>query len=80
MVRYAEDAALVMQAIAKLDGRDMSVSDIPFNWDARLDITKLRVGYIKESFDELTNADAKANADDDARRRCDRSASRTSSR
>ncbi|HVQ40661.1 MAG TPA: amidase [Vicinamibacterales bacterium] len=62
MVRYAEDAALVMQAIAKLDGRDMSVSDIPFNWDARLDLKKLRVGYIKESFDELTNADAKANA------------------
>jgi Asp-tRNA(Asn)/Glu-tRNA(Gln) amidotransferase A subunit family amidase len=62
MVRYAEDAALVMQAIAKLDGRDMSVSDIPFNWDARLDLKKLRVGYIKESFDELTNAEAKANA------------------
>ena len=62
MVRYAEDAALVMQAIAKLDGRDMSVSDIPFNWDARLDMKKLRVGYIKESFDELTNADAKTNA------------------
>jgi Asp-tRNA(Asn)/Glu-tRNA(Gln) amidotransferase A subunit family amidase len=62
MVRYAEDAALVMQAISKLDGRDMSVSDIPFNWDARLDVKKLRVGYIKESFDELTNADAKANA------------------
>src|SRR6185295_1106404 len=40
MVRYAEDAALVMQAIAKLDGRDMSVSDIPFNWNAGLDIKK----------------------------------------
>ena len=63
MVRYAEDAAIVMQAIAKLDGRDMSVSDIPFNWDARLDIKKLRVGYVKESFDELSNADAKANAE-----------------
>jgi Asp-tRNA(Asn)/Glu-tRNA(Gln) amidotransferase A subunit family amidase len=62
MVRYAEDNALVMQAIAKLDGRDMSVSDIPFNWDARLDIRRLRVGYIKESFDDLSNADAKANA------------------
>ena len=62
MVRYAEDAALVMQAVARLDGRDMSVSDIPFNWDARLDVKKLRVGYIKESFDELTNADAKNNA------------------
>ena len=62
MVRYAEDNALVMQAIAKLDGRDMSVSDIPFNWDARLDVKKLRVGYIKESFDDLTNPEAKANA------------------
>jgi len=63
MVRYAEDAALVMQAIARLDGRDMSVSDIPFNWNAQLDVTKLRVGYIKESFDTLTNPEAKANAE-----------------
>jgi Asp-tRNA(Asn)/Glu-tRNA(Gln) amidotransferase A subunit family amidase len=60
--RYAEDCALVMQAIAKPDGRDMSVSDIPFNWNAQLDIKKLKVGYIKESFDEQTNASAKANA------------------
>src|SRR5437899_622185 len=60
--RYAEDCAIVMQAIAKPDGRDMSVSDIPFNWDAQLDIRKLRVGYIKESFDELSNPVAKQNA------------------
>jgi Asp-tRNA(Asn)/Glu-tRNA(Gln) amidotransferase A subunit family amidase len=62
MCRYAEDCALVMQAIAKPDGRDMSVSDVPFNWNAQLDIKKLRVGYIKESFDELTNPVAKTNA------------------
>ncbi len=61
--RYAEDCAIVMQAIAKPDGRDMSVSDIPFNWNAQLDVKKLRVGYIKESFDELTNAAAKRNAE-----------------
>ena len=61
--RYAEDCALVMQAIAKPDGRDMSVSDIPFNWDAQTDIRKLRVGYIKESFDSLGNPVAKANAE-----------------
>jgi Asp-tRNA(Asn)/Glu-tRNA(Gln) amidotransferase A subunit family amidase len=60
--RYAEDCAIVMQAIAKPDGRDMSVSDIPFNWNAQLDVTKLRVGYIKESFDGLTNASARENA------------------
>jgi len=61
--RYAEDCAIVMQAIARPDGRDMSVSDLPFNWDAQLDIKKLRVGIIKESFDELTNEDAKRNAE-----------------
>ncbi len=60
--RYAEDCAIVMQAIAKPDGRDMSVSDIPFNYNAQLDIKKLRVGYIKESFDDITNPVVKANA------------------
>jgi Asp-tRNA(Asn)/Glu-tRNA(Gln) amidotransferase A subunit family amidase len=44
------------------DGHDMSVSDAPFNWDAQVDIRKLRVGIIQESFDTLTNADAKRNA------------------
>jgi len=63
IVRYAEDAAIVMQAVARQDGRDMSVTDIPFNWNAQLDIRKLRVGCIKDSFDTLTNATAKANAD-----------------
>jgi len=61
--RYAEDTAIVMHAIAKPDGRDMSVSDVPFNWNAQFDIRKLRVGIIQESFDSITNASAKANAD-----------------
>jgi Asp-tRNA(Asn)/Glu-tRNA(Gln) amidotransferase A subunit family amidase len=61
MCRYAEDCAIVMQAIAKPDDRDMSVQDIPFNWNAGMDITKLRVGYVKKAFDETTNAVNKAN-------------------
>jgi Asp-tRNA(Asn)/Glu-tRNA(Gln) amidotransferase A subunit family amidase len=60
--RYAEDAALVMQAIARPDGRDMSVTDLPFNWNADLDVRRLRVGIIYDSFDEITNPAAKANA------------------
>jgi Asp-tRNA(Asn)/Glu-tRNA(Gln) amidotransferase A subunit family amidase len=60
--RYAEDCALVMQAIARPDGRDMSVTDLPFNWNADLDIRRLRVGIIQDSFDEITNPAAKANA------------------
>lgn len=60
--RYAEDCAIVMQAIAKPDGRDMSVSDLPFNWNAGLDVRSLKVGLLQASFDELTEVAAKANA------------------
>ena len=61
--RYAEDTAIVMQAIARPDGRDMSVTEVPFNWNAQFNIKTLKVGIIQESFDEITNATAKANAD-----------------
>jgi Asp-tRNA(Asn)/Glu-tRNA(Gln) amidotransferase A subunit family amidase len=60
MCRYAEDCALVMSVIAKPDGRDLSVSEIPFNWNAHLDIRKLRVGYLQDGFDEVRDAAAKA--------------------
>jgi Asp-tRNA(Asn)/Glu-tRNA(Gln) amidotransferase A subunit family amidase len=33
MCRYAEDCAMVMGVITTEDGRDMSVSGVPFNWD-----------------------------------------------
>jgi Asp-tRNA(Asn)/Glu-tRNA(Gln) amidotransferase A subunit family amidase len=60
--RYAEDCALVMQAVAKPDGRDMSVTELPFNWNADFDIRTLRVGIIQDSFDEITDPAAKTNA------------------
>ena len=60
MCRYAEDCALVMAAIAKQDDRDLSVQDIPFNWDANLDITRLRVGYIPETFDDIEDTAVRA--------------------
>jgi Asp-tRNA(Asn)/Glu-tRNA(Gln) amidotransferase A subunit family amidase len=45
MCRYAEDCAMVMSVVAKPDGRDMSISDIPFNWNpARYDLKKIRIG------------------------------------
>jgi Asp-tRNA(Asn)/Glu-tRNA(Gln) amidotransferase A subunit family amidase len=56
LCRYAEDCAVVMSAIARPDGRDMSVSDIPFNWNAHLDVRRLRVGYLKDAFDETKDA------------------------
>ena len=50
MCRYVEDCATVMSVIARPDGRDLSVSDIPFNWDATVDIRKLKVGYLNNAF------------------------------
>lgn len=50
--RSVEDCAVVMNAIAKQDHRDLSVVDVPFNWDAKLDYKKLKVGYLKDAFDD----------------------------
>jgi Asp-tRNA(Asn)/Glu-tRNA(Gln) amidotransferase A subunit family amidase len=61
MCRYAEDCAAVMSVIARPDNRDLSVSDVPFNWNAHLDVRKLRIGYIKEAFDETRDATTKRN-------------------
>ncbi len=51
LCRSAEDCALVLAAISGPDGADNSVHDIPFNWDATLDIRQLRVGYVKADFE-----------------------------
>jgi Asp-tRNA(Asn)/Glu-tRNA(Gln) amidotransferase A subunit family amidase len=59
LCRYAEDCALVMSVIAKPDDRDLSVSEIPFNWNSRFDIKTLKVGYIKDAFDETRDSVAK---------------------
>src|SRR5260370_18040337 len=50
MCRSVEECAVVLNAIQGPDDRDFSVLDIPFNWDANLDIRKLRVGYLKGAF------------------------------
>ena len=45
MCRYAEDCAMVMSVVARPDGRDMSISDLPFNWNpAKMDLKTLRIG------------------------------------
>jgi Asp-tRNA(Asn)/Glu-tRNA(Gln) amidotransferase A subunit family amidase len=61
MCRYAEDCAVVMSAIAKPDQRDLSVSDVPFNWNTHLDIRRLRVGYLKDAFAEANDPAVKTN-------------------
>lgn len=50
--RSVEDCALVFDAIYGSDGLDDSVIDHPFNWNPDMDITKLRIGYLKSLFEE----------------------------
>ena len=50
--RTVEDCAIVFNAIAHTDELDLSVIDLPFNWDASLDVRKLRVGYLEAAFHE----------------------------
>jgi Asp-tRNA(Asn)/Glu-tRNA(Gln) amidotransferase A subunit family amidase len=64
--RYVEDDALVLAAIAGADGHDRTAHDLPFNWDAALDLKTLRIGYLKADFDREPASDAKP--EDKARR------------
>ncbi|WP_317891072.1 amidase [Edaphobacter bradus] len=49
--RSVEDCALVMSSIYGPDGKDRSVKDAAFNWDADFDWKTLRVGYLKSEFE-----------------------------
>ena len=49
--RTAEDCAVVFRAICGPDGKDNSLIDVPFNWNAGPDIKKLRVGYVKAAIE-----------------------------
>ena len=49
--RTVEDCALVLDAIYGRDGKDRAVQPAAFNWDAKLDWKKLRVGYLKADFE-----------------------------
>jgi len=50
--RSVEDCALVLDAIYGPDGQDLTVVDVPFNWNANLDVKKLRIGYVKSAFEK----------------------------
>ncbi len=68
--RAAEDCAIVLDAIYGPDGQDSSAHDVPFNWDAALDIRKLRIGYAKTEFERLPKPEelAKEKPEDKSRR------------
>jgi Asp-tRNA(Asn)/Glu-tRNA(Gln) amidotransferase A subunit family amidase len=51
MCRSVEDCALVLNVIQGADNLDLAAVDVPFNWDATLDVRKLRVAYLKAAFE-----------------------------
>ncbi|MAF10871.1 amidase [Candidatus Poribacteria bacterium] len=65
--RSVEDCAIVLAAIHGPDGLDDTVSDAPFAWDADVDVTGLRVGYVADAFEQ-------GHSDDEAWDRADQTA------
>ncbi len=49
--RTVEDCVLVLDAIRGPDGLDQTVADLPFNYDATIDLNSLRIGYLETDFD-----------------------------
>jgi len=58
--RTVEDCALVFHAIFGPDDRDLTIVDLPFNWDPSADLKDIRIGYLKKAF-ESENDDKKNN-------------------
>lgn len=49
--RRAEDCAMVFSVIQGRDAEDPHTFDVPFHFNAHQDVRKLRVGYLKNDFD-----------------------------
>jgi len=49
--RGVEDCAAALSAIYGPDGRDITVGDAPFNWNPDINISTLRIGYLKAEFE-----------------------------
>jgi len=49
--RSVEDCSLVFNAIFGPDGKDLTVVNLPFNWDPSLDLKDIRIGYLKKMFE-----------------------------
>jgi Asp-tRNA(Asn)/Glu-tRNA(Gln) amidotransferase A subunit family amidase len=49
--RSVEDCAVVLNAINGADGLDQTVLDVPFSYTPSVDLSRLRIGYVRASFD-----------------------------
>jgi len=58
--RGVEDCAAALNGIYGPDGRDLTVGNAPFNWEAARPINQMRIGYIKTEFDQQPDPERKA--------------------
>ena len=57
--RGVEDCAAALNGIYGPDGRDLTVGDVPFNWEPARPISKMRIGYLKTEFDQQQDPERK---------------------
>lgn len=57
--RGVEDCAAALNGIYGPDGKDLTVGDVPFNWEPERAIGKMRIGYIKTEFDQQQDPERK---------------------
>lgn len=53
--RSIEDCALVLAAIYGPDGHDLTVEDVPFDWNPDRPLSQMKIGYIKAEFEPTGN-------------------------
>ncbi len=53
LCRTVEDCAIVLNAIYGPDEMDQTVYDLPFNYESEVDLSKLKIGYLKVDFDSV---------------------------
>jgi Asp-tRNA(Asn)/Glu-tRNA(Gln) amidotransferase A subunit family amidase len=49
--RTVEDCAVVLNALCGPDGRDQTVLDVPFSYTPSVNLSRLRIGFVRASFD-----------------------------
>jgi len=48
--RNSEDLAIVFDIIRGADGKDQTLYNVPFNYNSKVDLKKLKIGYLKNDF------------------------------
>ena len=48
--RTVEDCAIVFNAIYGVDGQDQTLYDVSFNYDPKIKLSRLKIGYLKADF------------------------------